>query len=196
MVIAPFLVTAAMALQASPPAAAPDRPRGYGFLSVTFARHPPSQVYYRSVITPLSGNGWDFAAGGGVFVSTVFAVEGELLYGGVVSTPQYVFFDEKGRDVLLSALARYRPASMPRLQLVAGGGSAWTRTWQDPKQSGSPPVWWHAATVTFGADVVVLDARHAAVAPSFRVRWVNRDLDFGDGLGKVTYQIGATLFLR
>jgi hypothetical protein len=59
-----------------------------------------------------------------------------------------------------------------------------------------PPYWTRKLSLSVGADVVVTQARHAAVAPSFSIRWVNRDLEFSNGFGRLTYQVGATVFLR
>jgi hypothetical protein len=197
MAIGPLL--AAMAVAAQTVSAAPANPhdaRAYGFGTVALAYHPSSQVYYRDIISPVSGSGVDVIGGGGLFLTRSLGVEGEVVYGGAVSTPQFTFFDENVRDVMLSGLVRYRPQDTPRLQLVTGFGMAWTRTWSDPPQPRNLPQRSAVPALTFGVDVVALETRHVGLAPSFRVRWLNRELDFGPGVGRLTYQLGAILFLR
>jgi hypothetical protein len=126
----------------------------------------------------------------------VVGIEGELVYGGGGSTPQYTYYDEKARDILLNALVRYQPDG-GRLALVAGGGLASTRRSQDPAQPNRLPESRDGTTVTFGADVTAAGARHAMLAGSFRVRWADRgDPFYGYGFGALTYQLGATVFLR
>jgi hypothetical protein len=131
-------------------------------------------------------------------VSGTLAVEGEFVYGGTVATPQFTFFDEKARDMLLSGLLRYQPPAMSRLALVGGGGIAWTRTWEDPAYGSRPAKWWSGATLTGGVEVAVFNGVHAALAPMFRVRWVRRadSLDGWNGLGAVSVHLGATVILR
>src|SRR5262245_57528549 len=106
MDIASLLVAALTTLQPPSPAAV-NRPRGYAFTSIAFAYHPPSSVYYRNVITPVGGGGMDLSGGGGAFVRPALGIEGEFVYGGTISTPQFTFFEEKARDVMLNALVRF-----------------------------------------------------------------------------------------
>jgi hypothetical protein len=182
----------------APAPAPPSGPHGYVVATVAFAHHPADAAHYRSFITSVGGSGWDVSGGGGVSVSSTLAIEGELVYGGTMSTPQFTFYTEQARDILLNAVLRYHPAAMSRLALVGGGGYAWTRTSEDPVQGSRPPLWWHGATLTGGVDVTILDGAHAALAPSFRVRWVNRAdaLDGWNGLGALTLQFGASVFIR
>ena len=65
-------------------------------------------------------------------------------------------------------------------------------------QGSRPALWWQGATLTGGADVAVVDTAHVVLAPAFRVRWVERAdaLDGWNGLGAVSFQIGATVILR
>jgi hypothetical protein len=52
--------------------------------------------------------------------------------------------------------------------------------------------------LTGGIEVAVVDAAHAVLSPSFRVRWIERAdaLDGWNGLGAFTFQIGATVIVR
>jgi hypothetical protein len=194
MLIGSLLLTIAT-LRTPPP---PHTHRLYGFASFAFAEHPHSEIYYRDYSQPVGGHGWDISGGGGVFILRRLAVEGELVSGGTVATSEGGYFNEQARDVLLNALARYSlgsPGNPPRLQLVAGGGVAWTHMWDD--QGMRPNVWLNGQkTLTLGADVTVVERSHACLAGSFRWRWVDRDLVYGNGYGTSTYQFGATLFVR
>jgi hypothetical protein len=192
------LLLSAILLRHLPPPATPSRPHAYAVVTAAFSHHPADAVHYRSFITSVGGNGFDVSGGGGFSLSPALGIEGELAYGGIVSTPQFTFFTEQARDVMLNGLVRYRAAAMPRVSLVAGGGYAWTRTSEDPVQGSRPAIWWHGATLTAGMDVTIADAPHATLAPSLRVRWIDRPdaLDGWNGLGAFTFQIGATVIVR
>jgi len=181
-----------------PPPAPPLRPHAYGVAMGAFSHHPADAFHYRSFISSVGGNAFDVSGGGGFSLSPALAIEGELVYGGTVSTPQFTFFTEQARDILLNGLVRYRAAAMPRVSLIGGGGYAWTRTSEDPVQGSRPALWWHGLTLTAGMDVAIVDAPHAALAPSFRVRWIDRPdaLNGGNGLGAFTFQVGATVIVR
>jgi len=110
----------------------------------------------------------------------------------------WLIYESSARDILLNGLVRYRAAAMPRLSLIGGGGYAWMRTSEDPVQGSRPVLWWHGLTLTAGMDIAIVDASHAALAPSFRVRWIDRPdaLDGWNGLGAFTFQVGATVIVR
>src|SRR5580765_6491903 len=154
MELGALLLSAAL-LRNMPPAATPHRPHAYAVAMVAFSHHPADANHYRSFITSVGGNSFDVSGGGGASLSPTLAIEGELVYGGTVSTPQSTFYTEQARDILLNALVRYRAAAMPRVSLVAGGGYAWTRTSEKPVQGSRPAIWWHGATLTGGVDVAV-----------------------------------------
>lgn len=192
------LLLSAVLLRHMPPPAPPLRPHAYGVAMAAFSHHPADAFHYRSFISSVGGNAFDVSGGGGFSLSPALAIEGELVYGGIVSTPQFTFFEEQARDILLNGLVRYRAAAMPRVSLIGGGGYAWTRTSEDPVQGSRPALWWHGLTLTAGMDVAIVDAPHAALAPSFRVRWIDRPdaLNGGNGLGAFTFQVGATVIVR
>jgi len=192
------LLLSASLLRHMPPPAPPVRPHAYGVAMAAFSHHPADAFHYRSFITSVGGNAFDVSGGGGFSLSPALAIEGELVYGGTVSTPQFTFYTEQARDILLNGLVRYRAAAMPRLSLIGGGGYAWMRTSEDPVQGSRPVLWWHGLTLTAGMDIAIVDASHAALAPSFRVRWIDRPdaLDGWNGLGAFTFQVGATVIVR
>jgi hypothetical protein len=213
VLIAPLLIAATLAARTAG-APLPRRPRGYAFASVAFAHHPDNGPLYHRVSPPLGGASWDLSGGGGLFVTHVAALEGEFMFGGKLSTPQrFSYFTsdeyiEESRDLILDALVRGYPGNSRRLSLVGGGGYAWTRTAETSvihtdsffrNSPGQPTsAWSHGMTVTAGIDVVLLERRHAAVASSARLRWINRSSrDYGgNGLGLLTFQFGASVFLR
>jgi hypothetical protein len=192
------LLLSATLLRYMPPPPAPHRPHAYAVAMIAVSHHPADGERSDSFITSVGGTSVDVSGGGGVSLSRTFALEGELVYGSTVSTPQSTAFTEQARDILLNALVRYRASAMPRLSLVAGGGYAWTRTDEAPVQRANSVIWWHGATVTGGVDVAVVDTAHAVLAPSFRIRWVKRaDAQDGwNGLGAFSVQIGATVMFR
>lgn len=192
------LLLSATVLRYMPPPATPRPPHAYAVVTGAFSHHPADAQHFRSFITSVGGNSFDVSGGGGYSLSPALAIEGELVFGGTVSTPQFTFYTEQARDILLNALVRYRAAAMPRVSLVAGGGYAWTRTSEEPVQGSRPAFWWHGAALTGGIDVAVVDAAHAVLSPSFRVRWIERAdaLDGWNGLGAFTFQIGATVIVR
>jgi len=192
------LLLSASLLRHMPPPAPPVRPHAYGVAMAAFSHHPADAFHYRSFITSVGGNAFDVSGGGGFSLSPALGIEGELVYGGTVSTPQFTFYTEQARDILLNGLVRYRAAAMPRLSLIGGGGYAWMRTSEDPVQGSRPVLWWHGLTLTAGMDIAIVDASHAALAPSFRVRWIDRPdaLDGWNGLGAFTFQVGATVIVR
>jgi hypothetical protein len=192
------LLLSATLLPYLPQTTTPSRPHVYAVAMIAGSYHPSNEFHYRDVIKSVGGGSFDVGGGAGVRVSRSLAVEGELLYGGTVSTPQATFYTEQARDILLNALVRYRAAAIPGISFVGGGGHAWTRTSEDPAQLNRPAMSWNGATVTGGFDIAAVNAAYAVLGPSFRVRWVKRaSVDDGwNGLGGVSIQIGATVLLR
>jgi hypothetical protein len=212
MLIAPLLVSATMSLQSPTPGAAP--PRGYAVAAIAVAYHPDNGPVYHRVSPALGGHSWDVSGGGGVHITPGAAIEGELMYGGLVAAPQHFSYftsetyTERERDVLLNALVRGYADTGHRVALIAGGGIAWMNTSEvsiteiDSFGRSSPGTprsnWTHGPTLTFGADVAAVKRAHVSLAPSVRVRLLKRPLaDEGwDGLGSWTFQFGATVILR
>jgi hypothetical protein len=210
MVIAPFLVTAAMALQP----VTPRHGRGYAVASFAVAYHPANGPLYHRVYPALGGHSWDMSGGGGFYVTSGAAIEGEFLFGGIVAAPQrFSYFTsetytEQARDVMLNALVRAHPAAARRIAIVAGGGYAWMHTSEvsiteiDSLGRLSPGTprsdWWHGPTLTFALEAIAINGARAALAPSVRARVVKRPAsDEGwNGLGAWTFQFGASLILR
>ena len=63
-----------------------------------FSHHAAGAYHYRDFITSVGGNSFDVSGGGGVSLSPTLAIEGELVYGGTVSTPAvYVLYRASSR---------------------------------------------------------------------------------------------------
>lgn len=193
------LLLSATLLPLLPTTSTPARPRVYAVAMIAGSYHPSDPLnHYRDYLASVGGTSFDVSGGGGVSVLPAVAVEGELVYGGVVSTPQATFYTAQARDILLNALVRYQAGAIPRISFLGGGGYAWTQTSNDPAQSSKPAMSWNGPTLTGGFDIAAVNAAHVVLGPSFRVRWVRRANvnDEWNGLRSVSIQIGATVLLR
>lgn len=213
MVIASFLIAAVLASQPPP---TPDRVRrGYIQGSLLLSHHPASGATYHRVDPNLSGDVAAVSVAAGGFLSPTIALEGEFVYGRLVSAPQgfhYSFnidYVAQNRDMLINELVRYRPEGKGRLQLVAGGGYARTTTKQvsqietefgaNPNTLPDQTVMLNTFTLTGGIDVMVPVSPRVAVAPTVRVRWIHRPEPAAsgwNGIGAYTFQVGIGVFVR
>ena len=115
MVIASFLIAAVLASQ--PPPTADRVRRGYIQGSLLLSHHPASGATYHRVDPNLSGDVAAVSVAAGGFLSPTIALEGEFVYGRLVSAPQgfhYSFnidYVAQNRDMLINELVRYRPES-------------------------------------------------------------------------------------
>ena len=214
--LAPLVMSVLATASAQSPR--PSSPRAYGFVTATLSIHQGNGEAYHApagrVADNLSGTTWTLGGGEGVRLTPVLGLEAEVVFAGRVSAPQkfnYTVSEEyiaNNRDFLVNAILRVH-AGGP-VQLVFGGGFAhttaqhtsvvsidsfFTRTSQpdgDPETYSSP-------TLTAGLDASFRTGAHAAIGPSFRVRWVPRPAggEIGwNGIGPLAFQVGATVFLR
>ena len=214
MFIGPLLLAAALASR--PPPHEPSTRRGYVQASILVSHHPGNGATYHRVDDRLGGTALTVSAGGGGWISSSIALEGELVYGGLVSAPQqfrYAFTTDyiaQNRDLLLNELVRYRPGGASRIQIVAGGGLGITTaretdrvyTPQTPTLGPGPvpsndfSTTVYALSFTGGLDAAFPVSSHVALGPSFRVRWVRRPEGGGsgwNGIGPFALQAGVAI---
>jgi hypothetical protein len=205
LVAVPMVLTATLA--------AAD-PKGYVQAGVLATTQPAGTPNHR--ISPaLGGTSVGLAAAVGVFVTPTLAVEGEVVGGRAISTPQRFSynwsedFTGQSRDVFLGAHARWRPVA--QFELVGGGGVAFStfaersvvRTDQFPfpptSRTSPQPDWVETSrhlALDGGIAVPLPVSRRIDVVPAFSIRWVDRsDEGLGDYLGAAhyAYQFGATV---
>ena len=171
----------------------------------------PAGIPNHRVTPPISGTTIGLAAAGGAFVTPTLAIEGELVAGNAISTPQHFHYDwtedytAQSRDVFLGANVRWRPVA--HLELIGGGGLAFntfanrsivrtdffpvTHTTQpDQVETVSQPA------LNGGIAVPLPVSSRIEVVPAFTIRWVMRS-DHGlgayAGIGSWAYQFGGTV---
>jgi hypothetical protein len=189
-------------------------PNGYVQAGGLVTRQPAGTPNHR--ISPaLGGTAVVVTAAVGVFVTPTLAVEGEVVGGRAISTPQRFSynwsedFTGQSRDVFLGANVRWRPVAF--LELIVGGGTAFstvaercvlrTDRYPFPPTSRTSPqpdrveTFRHLA-LDGGVAVPLPVSRRIDVVPAFSIRWVDRsDEGLGDYLGVASYayQFGATV---
>jgi hypothetical protein len=186
-------------------------PKGYLQAGLMVTAQPPGTANHR--VTPaINGETVGLAAAGGVFVTRTLAVEGEVVAGKAISTPQQFHYNwnedytGQSRDVFLGANVRWRPAA--HLELVGGGGLAFstfaersivrTDTFPVPRMTALPD---QVETVrqpalNGGIAVPLPVSSRIEIVPAFTVRWVRRSADgLGaySGVGSYAYQFGGTV---
>ena len=197
-----------MSLVASVAAA---QPKGYLQAGLMGTAQPAGTANHR--VTPaIGGTTVGLAVAGGVFVTRTLAIEGEVVAGRAISTPQHFHYDwtedytGQSRDVFLGANVRWRPAA--HLELVGGGGLAFsTFAEREPVRTDFFPV----PRTSTQPDQVETDRQFALnggiavplavssridVVPAFTVRWVKRSddgLGAYSGVGSYAYQFGGTV---
>ncbi|HEX9366529.1 MAG TPA: hypothetical protein VF921_07875 [Vicinamibacterales bacterium] len=218
MIIGPLLLSAALAVR-QPPAPSPPIRRAYGQVSLFVSHHPANGDTYPPVDARLGGDAWTLSAGAGGWLSRSIGLEGEIVYGGLVSAPQqrrpvltrYYFTEDyiaQNRDVLLNELVRYRPGGGGKLQIVAGSGLAVTTAREASGVSTSVPptpvygptqlpdlsTTLHAFTITGGLDATLPVSSRVALTPTFRLRWIRRPVGGAsgwNGIGPYVFQFGV-----
>jgi hypothetical protein len=193
-------------------AAAPD---GYLQAGLMVTVQPAGVANHR-VTPPIGGTTVGLATAVGFFVTPTLAIEGEVLGGRSISTAQQFWYDwsedytAQSRDVFLGANVRWHPAATRHVELVGGGGLAFSTSAERSIVRTDPfPV----RHTTIEPDQVetttqlAVDGGIAAplpvsskidVVPAFTVRWVARPaygLGAYAGVGSYSYQFGATVRL-
>jgi hypothetical protein len=215
VILGPLLAAALLSVPQSVRQDATAR-RFYAYGSTVFSYHPDNGATYHRVEDRLGGHTWTIAAGAGGFITPSIGLEGEFVFGGIVSAPQrfsYAFSTDyiaQNRDILFNELLRYRPGGRSAFQIVAGGGLARTTarmvdvvftdsTGKKINVPDSPPATYNGLTFTGGVDVAAAVSPHVALAPTVRVRWQHRPSSDGygwNGIGNMSFQFGASVFFR
>ena len=195
---------------------AAGEPKGYVQVGVLGTAQPAGTANHR-VSPPISGTTVGLATAGGFFVTRTLAVEGELVAGRAISTPQQFFYNSiedytgQSRDVFLGANVRWRRAA--HLEFVGGGGLAFSTFAERSIVRTELPFPGRPNVPTSVPDRVDTDVQLAAnggiavplavssnieIVPAFTVRWVKRSIDGQGaylGVGSYVYQFGGTVRL-
>ena len=193
-------------------AASPDEPKGYVQPALVLTVQPAGIANHR-VFPPISGTAVGVAAVGGAFVGRTLAVESEAVVGQPVTTPQHFSYNwseqfiGENRDVFLGANVRWAPGAARHLELVGGGGIAFSTFAERSiiRTDGVFPP--HTITplddrvetarqlvLSGGVATPLPINRRIALVPAFTVRWVRRSSDgLGaySGVGSYVYQVGC-----
>jgi hypothetical protein len=187
--------------------------QSYAVVTPAISIQPGTGEAYHRVPDRLNGTTWALAGGAGVFLKPSVALEGEVVFAGDVSAPQEFHYTASteytasNRDILINELVRYRAGGTAAVQLVVGGGYQHTTTQQTDqtyvdnfgRRSAVPdsvPQSYSGFTWTAGMDAVFRAGAHAAIGPTFRVRWMHRPIADGvgwNGIGPFAFQVGATV---
>ena len=195
---------------------AASAPKGYVQAGLLGTAQPAGVPNHR-VTPPISGTTVGVAAAVGFFVTPTVAVEGELVAGRPISTPQrfscdwFEDFTAESRDVFLGANVRWRPVAARYLELVGGGGLAIStfaersivRT--DLPFPGRPNVPTCRPdrvdsevqlAVNGGIAVPLPVSSRIEIVPAFTFRWVSRSASGQGayfGVGSYAYQFGGAV---
>jgi hypothetical protein len=169
-------------------------------------------------VTPaISGTAGGLSAAVGFFVTPALAIEGDFVAGRPIATPQHFSYDwfedftgESG-DVFLGVNARWHPAAARYLELIGGGGLAFSTFAERsivrtelpfpgrPNVPTSEPDRVDTEVqlaVNGGVAVALPVSRTIAVVPAFLLRFISRpgsgQSDYL-GVASYTYQFGATV---
>lgn len=190
---------------------------GYGQGTLLFTSNSTGVANHR-VSPPLGGEAVGFSASGGYFVNPSTAVEGEFVVGGTVSAPQTFSYNTRTdytaelRDVLVNLNVRSKPAGKSPVEIVLGGGLAFTRVRElnrmttyyfspsrPPERSPDQADYGTTYNAGGGVDAPIPVGARLAIVPAFRVRYVRRPQDSNAryvGAGKWVYQAGATIRVK
>lgn len=192
--------------------------RGPAYLQggFVFASHPAGTANHR-VSPPLGGETFGVSASGGAFVTPAVAIEGEVLVGRTLSAPQRFSYNWRTdytagvRDLMLGGNARLKPGEKAPIEIVLGGGIAFTRLSERdavttyifyPNQTEHPPdyeISERAPYVSAGAEVPIRLGSRGALMPAFRWRWIFRDPEDQSayiGVGRQLFQAGVSVRVR
>jgi len=209
MILAPFLLSAALAQTAAAPPQ--TRRRGYVQALLLASYHPAASDSYHRESPNLHGTAPAVSVSAGGFLSPSLGLEGEFVYGRTVSAPQrFSYFSSEdylagSRDLLFNELLRYRPGGRASVEIAVGGGYALTTVSEksivsvsgNPATVSHPPDRsrrQHAPTLTAGVDGTVRISRRASFTPGFRFRWIHRpDARYGEthGIARYAFELGA-----
>ena len=177
----------------------------------------PAGVPNHRVTPPIDGKTIGLAAAVGFFVTPTVAVEGELVAGRPISTPQRFFYDwfedyaAESRDVFLGANVRWRPVAARHLELVGGGGLAISTFAERSIVRTELPFPGRPNVPTSEPDRVDTEVQLAVnggiavplpvsskieLVPAFTFRWVSRSANGQGaylGVGSYAYQFGGTV---
>ena len=194
---------------------AASEPKGYvqgGLMATT----QPAGIPNHRVTPPIEGKTMGLAAAVGFFLAPTVAVEGEIVGGRAISTPQHFYYNwredyiSENRDVFLGANVRWRPAATRYLELV-GGGALVINMFANrsivvteplaipprPPRTEPDEVSTSLQLALNGGVATPLPVgRKIEVVPAFTVRWVGRSVNgLGGyaGVGSHAYQFGATV---
>jgi hypothetical protein len=194
---------------AAPPARGPAYVQGAFFIS----SYPAGTAIHR-VSPPLGGETFGVSASGGAFVTPAVAIEGEVVVGRTLSAPQRFSYNWRTdytagvRDLTLGGNARLKPGEKGPIEIVLGGGIAFTRLSERdavttyifyPDQPTEYPPDYEVAErapyLSAGADVPIRLGSRGALVPSFRWRWIFRDPEDQSayvGVGRQLFQAGVS----
>lgn len=200
-----------------PMATAPATGRAYAQGTVFITSNPAGVANHR-VSPPLGGEAVGFSASGGYFVNSSTAVEGEFVVGGSVAAPQTWSYSSRTdytadvRDVLLNGNARLRPGGKGPIEIVIGGGLAFTRVREldrvttyylspgRPSERSSDAAYFDRTyTVGGGVDAPIPVSARVSIVPSFRMRYARRAQESQAryvGAGPRAFQAGVTLRVK
>jgi len=189
-------------------------PKGYLQAGLMVTAQPAGVANHR-VTPPISGTTVGLAAAGGVFVTRTLAIEGEVVAGRAISTPQQFSYNwtedytAESRDVFLGANVRWRRAA--HLEFVGGGGLAFSTFAERSIVRTELPFPGRPNVPTSEPDRVDTDVQLAVnggiaallpvssrieIVPAFTVRWVVRSASGQGayfGVGSYAYQFGGAV---
>jgi hypothetical protein len=196
--------------------AASAEPKGY-LQSGLMVTAQPAGIPNHRVTPAISGTAVGLAAAVGFFLTPTLAIEGEVVGGGAISTPQRFSYNWRedyigeNRDVFLGANVRWRPATRP-LEFVGGAGLAVNTVAsrsivvtdvfaippRPPRTEPDEVMTSRQFALNGGVATPLRVSRRIEVVPAFRVRWVKRSSSFYGlgayaGVGSYAYQFGATV---
>jgi hypothetical protein len=221
MTMGAFPLTAAQPAEAGqstprPSSTAAAAPRGYVQAGWLLTSQPAGTPNHR-VTPPISGTAGGLSGAVGFFVTPTLAMEGAFVAGRPISTPQHFSYDwfenftGESRDVFLGANARWHPTAAHYLELIGGGGLAFsTFAERSIVRTEFPfPGRPHVPTaepdrvdtevqraVNGGVAVSLPVSRTIAVVPAFMIRFISRpgsgQSDYL-GVASYAYHFGATV---
>ena len=195
---------------------AASAPKGYVQAGLLWTAQPAGVPNHR-VTPPISGTTVGVAAAVGFFVAPTVALEGEVVAGRAISTPQQFHYNwtedytAESRDVFLGANVRWSPVAARYLELVGGGGLAISTFAERSIVRTELPFPGRPNVPTSEPDRVDTEVQLAVnggiavplpvsstieIVPAFTFRWVSRSASGQGayfGVGSYAYQFGGTV---